>query len=142
MSRKNRFKINKNNRVCPNIKVGAGSGYHKLLPVFSFIDYIEAPQYFSEEHANEARNSLYKFLLSIKEFSKFNWGYIQSHPDVFHFHEIRKNIPILEDNYSSIDILQFKIPGQKQGRFVGFFDENNIFHILIYDSQHNIYERE
>ena len=34
------------------------------------------------------------------------------------------------------DLDQFKIQGQKQGRFIGFFDENNIFNILLYDSQH------
>lgn len=140
MGKKNRFILNNNSSK--NIQIATNSGYYKLTPIFSFADYIETSEYFSEEHANETRNSLYKFLHNIRELSKLSWGEIQSKPKTFHFHEIKKDIPILsKKEYNSVDIFQVKIPGQKQGRFIGFFDKNNVFHILIYDSQHNVYER-
>ena len=117
-----------------NIKI-SGKGYYNLNPCFSFMNYIQSNDYFSEEHSNEKRNSLYNFFKNIKQFSRITWGEMCKNNHVYHFHSFDEDLSIL-NNYQDDDIAQFKIPGQKQGRFIGFFDNENIFHILLYDSQH------
>lgn len=134
---KSKFKIPSKK---PKINFGQNNGYNQLYPKFSFVRYIENNEYFSEEHANEERHSLYNFFKCIREFSKLTWGEIKQNPKIFHCHAVTKNISILAE-YDPVDLTQFKIPGLKEGRFVGFFDEENVFNILLYDSQHNIYER-
>ena len=137
MSKKNKFKIKKNKN---DFSIHIAGGYNNLSPVFSFSKYIESSEYFSKEHSKDERNSLYNFLVNIREFSKFTWGKIKENPQIFHFHPVEKNIPILNE-YLSVDLAQFKVPGLKQGRLIGFLDEQNVFNILLYDSQHNIYSR-
>lgn len=117
-----------------NIKV-SGNGYHTLKPLFSFANYIHSDEYFSEEHSKEKRNSLYNFFQCIKKFSCITWGEMVKSKHIYHFHSFDEDLSILND-YQGYDLAQFKIPGQKQGRYIGFFDNDNIFHILIYDSQH------
>lgn len=134
---KNKFKTKTSKK---DIKFASNTGYNNSCPIFSFAKYIENSDYFNKEHSKEERNSLYNFLRNLKAFSNFTWGQIKQDSKTFHCHEIEKDIRILKE-YDTIDLTQFKIPGQKQGRFVGFFDENNVFNILIYDSQHNIYKR-
>lgn len=138
MTKKNQFKYNKPKKI--NTIMAPKCGYHDLFPVFSFKNYVVPNCYFSAEHSNEKRNSLYNFFVNIRELSQFNWGYMKNKPSVFHFHSIDEDIPGLQD-FNHIDLAQFKVPGQKQGRFIGYFDEKNIFNILIYDSQHNVYSR-
>lgn len=137
MKKNNKFKTQSPPK---DIKFVQNKGYNNSSPVFSFAKYIENPNYFSKEHSKEERNLLYNFLRNLREFSQFTWGQIKQDPKTFHFHEVEKDISILKD-YEGIDLSQFKIPGQKQGRFVGFLDANNVFNILIYDSQHSIYLR-
>lgn len=132
-----KFKISK---IKEKSKFVKNNGYNNLYPCFSFSNYIEDPRYFSKENSNEERNSLFNFFQKIKAFSTQTWGEISQKKDIFHFHSIEKDIPVLNE-YDSVDLTQFKIPGCKQGRFIGFFDENNIFNILLYDSQHTVYSR-
>ena len=45
---------------------------------------------------------------------------------------------------SALDVakyLLFKIPGEKQSRIVGYFDNENVFNIVAYDYKHSIYKR-
>lgn len=137
MTNKNKFKQKKPDQ---DSKFTANGGYNNLYPKFSFSEFVEESEYFSKEHSNEERNSLYNFFRNIKKFSKETWGDIKQKPHIYHYHPVEENISCLND-FDSIDLIQFKIPGQKQGRFVGFLDENNIFNILLYDSQHSIYSR-
>lgn len=129
---KNKFKTKSTEK---DIKFTSNTGYYNLYPSFSFSKYIESDEYFSREHSNERRNSLYNFLQNIKAFSGVTWGEMRQNPKQYHFHPFNENLSILK-SYSAVDLDQFKIQGQKQGRFIGFFDENNIFNILLYDSQH------
>ena len=61
----------------------------------------------------------------------------------FHFHEIDddKNINARLMIDEKIVIVQFKILGEKQSRIVGYFDNENVFNIVAYDYNHNIYQR-
>lgn len=132
-----KFKISK---IKENTKFKKNNGYNNLYPCFSFSKYIKDANYFSKENSYEERNSLFNFFKNIKAFSAQTWGEISRNQAMFHFHYIEKDISILNE-YASVDLTQFKIPGHKQGRFVGFFDENNVFNILLYDSQHSVYSR-
>ncbi len=129
---KNKFKTKSTKK---DIKFISNTGYYELYPSFSFGKYIKSDEYFSQEHSNEKRNSLYNFLQNIKAFSGITWGEMHQNPKQYHFHSFNENLPVLKD-YMDVDLEQFKIKGQKQGRFIGFFDKNNIFNILLYDSQH------
>ncbi len=129
----NKFKV-KTPPKKNNIKT-VSDGYYKLYPRFSFKNYIKSDEYFSEEHSNERRNSLYNFFKNIQAFSGVTWGEMRQNPKQYHFHPFNENLAVL-NKYSKIDLDQFKILGQKQGRFIGFFDQDNVFNILLYDSQH------
>ncbi len=132
---KNKFSFSTNSAPMQvSIKAGKPQ-YYKLKPIFSFEYYICSDRYFSREHSNERRNSLYNFLQNIKNFSAITWGEMKENPKVYHFHEFIENVSVL-NSYTDRDMVQFKIPGQKQGRFIGFFDNNNVFNVLLYDSQH------
>ncbi len=135
--KKNKFKTVSAKK---NAKFTANKGYENLYPSFSFKNYICSDDYFSKEHSNEKRHSLYNFLLNIKDFSNITWGEMKQDPKQYHFHQVLENLSVLKD-YSEVDLDQFKIKGMKQGRFIGFFDELNIFNILIYDSKHQTYPR-
>lgn len=135
--KKNKFKILSAKK---NAKFTTNKGYDNLYPTFSFKNYIRSDNYFSEEHSNEKRHSLYNFLLNIKDFSNITWGEMKKNSKQYHFHQVLENLPILKE-YSDVDLDQFKIKGMKQGRFIGFFDAFNVFNILLYDSQHQTYPR-
>ena len=123
-----------------NKTVGINQGYNNKCPVFSFSDYQQNDEYFSYIDSKEERNLLYNFLPNLKDFSQLSWYQIKINPAMFHCHEVEKDIKGLDD-YRDIDLVQFKLPGQKQGRIIGFFDENNVFKILLYDANHQIYKR-
>lgn len=137
MTRKNNknFKFEASKQKSKNIIKPVNSGYHDLNPTFSFKNFIESDKYFSEEHSNEKRNSLYNFFKSLEAFSSYTWGYMKQHPEIFHFHPFENELNVLNE-YKDAALDQFKVPGLKHGRFIGFFDNNNIFNILLYDSQH------
>lgn len=137
MKKNNKFKIKSFDKIA---KFATNKGYDKLYPSFSFKYYISSDEYFSEEHSNEKRHSLYNFFSNIKDFSTITWGEMKQKPKQYHFHTFSENLSVLND-YSDVDLDQFKIKGMKQGRFIGFFDELNIFNILLYDSQHQGYSR-
>ena len=108
--------------------------YYALTPIFSFAKYIETKDYFSPEDANQDRHSLFDFFRNIREFSKITWGEMRTNPKIYHFHSFEENISILA-GFNDRDLEQFKIPGLKQGRFIGFFD-GAVFNILVYDANH------
>lgn len=132
----------KHKELSKHNKIKSGNiSYYKLNPVFSFAKYKQIDDFYSVEHSNSDKNSLYNFLLNCSSFSKLTWENI-SKADQFHFHEIEEPIKGLsDDEFKDIPLLQFKLPNHKQGRFVGFIDENGIFNIVLYDYTHSIYKR-
>lgn len=131
----------KTNRVQTHNKIKSGKvAYFAFKPVFSFCDYIVDDNYFSAEDANEPRHCLYKFFENLNKFSKTTWGDMRSNPQVYHFHPMDDNISALA-RFNSCDLEQFKVPGMKHGRFIGFFDKDAVFHILLYDARHQAYKR-
>lgn len=135
---KNKFNIS---NKCPKNQMKTNEkGYYNLYPIFSFKNYICSDKYFSEENSNENRHSLYKFFKNIQKFSNITWGAMRQDPKHFHFYEFTENLPELK-NYKNTDLDYFKIMGLEKGRFIGFFDNNNTFNILLYDSQHKSYKR-
>ena len=90
MDKNYKFKQNKNNKKS-KMKTNK-PGYYNYQPIFSFFKYIQSDKYFSQEHSNEARNSLYNFFQNIKSFSEITWGEMKEHPNVYHFHSFDENI--------------------------------------------------
>lgn len=128
----NKFKVKE--PATKNIIKPGKVAYYTLTPAFSFTKYIEDKEYFSEEDSNEPRHSLFDFFRNIREFSKITWGEMRTNPKVYHFHSFDENLATLS-GFNDRDLEQFKIPGLKQGRFIGYFD-GPIFYILIYDANH------
>jgi hypothetical protein len=113
--------------------------YEKMQPVFSFKDFCKDTKFYTKEHSNSDKNSLLNFLHASKDFCCFTWSDIKKDPQ-FHAHTINKKIPKLncKDDY---ELFQFKLPNHDKGRFVGYFNENSVFCLLIYDRDHQVYER-
>lgn len=134
---KNKFKPQiRNNKYMfkPNI------GHNKLYPSFTFKNYRKS-DYFTIEDSNEARHNLYNVFDGLTQLSNFTWEWIKNNPRIFHFHDIDIYVAELHKFNDSIDYSQFKVPNLAQGRFVGYFDENNVFNIVLYDANHKIYSR-
>ena len=116
--------------------------YDNKKPVFIFQEYINS-EYYTKEDANSDKRSLYNFLNSIKDFSNYNWGDIKK-IEQFHAHSIDEdvlNIPELSAISEDVPLFQFKLPNHDCGRFIGYFDSMAIFHIVLYDRNHQIYKR-
>ncbi|MDR1236510.1 MAG: hypothetical protein LBJ96_05915 [Holosporaceae bacterium] len=111
--------------------------YEKIKPIFSFKDFHKDTEYYNKEDSNSDRNSLLNFLNAAKDFCNLTWEEIKKNKQ-FHAHTVDKTIPgfnLPED----LVLFQFKLPNHDKGRFVGYFDNNCVFHILIYDRNHQIY---
>lgn len=130
MTKNHAFKV-KQNKKQYEMKTSA-KGYYNYYPVFSFKEYIQSDNFFSKEHSNENRNSLYNFFVNLREFSKITWGQMRQDPKHFHFHPFDEDFNELKE-YKDYDLDYFKIIGQKQGRFIGYFDRDNVnvFNLLL-----------
>ncbi len=136
------IQFNQKNNQQKHYSFTTGQGYYKHHPVFSFRYYKQLDKYYSIEHSNKHKNGFYKFLNSSKDFSNMTWRDISKDSKQFHFHDIDKDIPELQDfEIKDVVFVQFKLPNHKQSRFVGFFDERSIFNIVIFDYDHNICKR-
>jgi hypothetical protein len=114
------------------------SAYEKVHPVFSFKDFRKDTKFYTKEHSNGDKNSLLNFLHASKDFCGFIWGNIKKDPQ-FHAHAVEETIQELND--IEYPLFQFKLPGHDKGRFVGYFDHCNVFCLLIYDRNHQVYKR-
>ena len=136
------MKFNQKDKHHKEFTFSTGEGYYKHHPVFSFRYYKQIDKYYSLEHSNQHKNGFYNFLNAVKDFSSMTWQDISKKSKQFHFHEVDKEIPELNDfEIEDVSFVQFKLPNHKQSRFVGFFDERNIFNIVIFDYGHNVYAR-
>lgn len=117
------------------------SGHNELHPVFSFANFKKSA-FFTPEMIT-GKSELYDFFVNMADFSTQKWKDIKTKPKIFHFHEIDndKNINAKLDVSEEIALVQFKIPGEKQSRVVGYFDSGNVFNIVVYDYNHQIYSR-
>ena len=136
------MKFNQKDKHHKDFTFTTGKGYYKYHPVFSFRYYKQIDKYYSLEHSNQHKNGFYKFLNASKDFGNMTWEDISKNSKQFHFHEVDKEIPELNDfEIEDVSFVQFKLPNHKQSRFVGFFDERNIFNVVIFDYCHNVYAR-
>jgi hypothetical protein len=117
--------------------VGLG-GYEKYFPSFSFKYFLTGTKYYTREDANSDKNSLFNFLDAMATFSNMTWGEIKRCKN-FHAHSVSEFIPELQN--LALPLFQFKLPNHGEGRFVGYFDEDSVFCVLIYDRNHKIYAR-
>ena len=117
------------------------TGYNELYPVFSFANFKES-EFFTPEMIQK-KEELYYFFVNMSKFSTQKWKDIKTKPNIYHFHEIDndKNINAKLKIDEEITLVQFKIPGEKQSRIVGYFDNENVFNIVTYDYKHLIYKR-
>jgi hypothetical protein len=113
-------------------------GYEKCFPIFSFKHFLKDTEYYTREDSSSDKNSLFNFLNSAKDFSNQTWGEIKRCHG-FHAHSVNESVP--ESNHLNVSLFQFKLPNHSEGRFVGYFDENNVFCVLLYDRNHKIYKR-
>lgn len=154
MGKKNKFKnsskdnsYNFKNSSIGNSKYHISNSpiaYEELYPIFSFAKFKKNTKYYTEEHCNLEKDTLLKFLNAVNDISQYTWGEIKRSPRQFHAHEIDENlsnIPELNDFDDEIPFFQFKLPNHDKGRFVGFFDSDGIFNIILYDRTHKIYPR-
>lgn len=139
---KNKFKF-KSNKYNPTYNIETKSvPYENKKPIFIFEEYIDS-KYYTKENANSDKRSLYNFLNSIKNFSNYTWGDIKK-IEQFHAHSIEEeisNIPELNALSAEVPYFQFKLPNHDCARFIGYFDPDAIFHIVLYDRNHNVYKR-
>lgn len=121
-----------------------GCGYDTLYPGFGFM-YFKHTSYFTEQNAKEPLCNLYDFFSALQKISTLTWREIKQKPKMFHFHEIPgdkaiyNEIKFKETVIKDTLLIQMKLPGDRESRIVGFFDEANIFNIVAYDYNHNIY---
>jgi hypothetical protein len=113
-------------------------GYEKCFPVFSFKHFVKDTEYYTCEDANSDKHGLLNFLNAVSDFSNKTWGEIKRISG-FHAHIVTKFVPELDQ--FEFSLFQFKLPNHGEGRFVGYFDENSVFCVLIYDRNHKIYAR-
>lgn len=112
---------------------------------FSFRFFSQQPEIFFGLKGVKA-SWYFSFLSKLKEYEKIDIAQI-SKARTARFHEIdwetspirRKDLSIPEQYASEKDypIFQFAI-ATSTGRFMGFFDENYIFNILVLDPKHNM----
>jgi hypothetical protein len=81
---------------------------------------------------------LFNFLNAVADFSNKTWGEIKRCCS-FHAHIV--NVHVSELDHFNVSLFQFKLPNHGEGRFVGYFDENSIFVVLLYDKNHQVYVR-
>ena len=152
MAKKNKIKNNifankydiKSSKITKKFNYGKQKvAYENHKPIFFFEDFIKESRFYTLEHSNADKNSLFNFLNSVKDISSISWGEIKRTPQ-FHAHGIDDevaNIPELNSFDDNIPFFQFKLPNHDKGRFIGYFDEKAIFHIVLYDRNHNLYKR-
>ena len=130
-----------NKKQQPHNSFAKTLGYNELYPVFSFAHFKES-NLFCPEMIQE-KSEFCNFFVNMAKFSVQKWKDIKANPRIFHFHEIDddKNINARLMIDEKIVIVQFKIPGEKQSRIVGYFDNENVFNIVAYDYNHKIYQR-
>ncbi len=119
-------------------------GYETLHPTFSFANYIKNSKYYTEEHCNNEKDTLYKFMNAMKDISSFTWREIKQNKSQFHAHDIDEKVSEISELSSfdeNIPFFQFKLPNHDKGRFIGYFDETGIFNIVLIDRMHQIYKR-
>lgn len=112
-------------------------------PIFIFEDFIKETKFYTLEHSNSDKNSLYNFLNAIKDISEKTWREMKINKS-FHAHGIDSeisNIPELNSFDNDIPFFQFKLPNHDKGRFIGYFDDKAFFHIVLYDRNHQFYKR-
>ncbi|MDD3594013.1 MAG: hypothetical protein PHX18_05235 [Candidatus Gastranaerophilales bacterium] len=120
----------------------SNNGYFKDKPVFSFKYYIKDNDYYTIEHSNQDKNCFYNFLFQSVDFCNKTWKEIFEQKRQFHFHDIEKEIDGLQSfPIEDVTFVQFTLPNFQEARFVGFFDDKNIFNIIIFDYKHCIYSR-
>ena len=117
------------------------SGYNNIYPDFSFKNY-QISEYFKEIDISN-KKEFFNFFNNIQRFSSKTWEEIKKNKKQFHFHEIEfdKGIHSKLKIPNDIELIQFKLPSDKESRIVGYFDSDNIFNIVIYDYRHQIYPR-
>lgn len=125
-------------------KITTNDGHNECTPVFSFTNYCTDKlnaKYFNK-NAICKKEEFINFFLGLRDFSQCKWKDIKTHHQ-FHYHEIDddKNINSKLSIDETIPLVQFKFPGDKESRVIGFFDSNNIFNIVLYDYSHQIYKR-
>lgn len=128
-------------RLQPHNSFAKTTGYNELYPFFSFAHFKESVFFTPDMIQDKAE--LYDFFVNIASFSTQKWKDIKINPKIFHFHEIDddKDINAKLKIDDEITLVQFKIPGEKQSRIVGYFDNENVFNIVAYDYKHSIYKR-
>jgi hypothetical protein len=112
--------------------------YEKHYPVFSFKEFRKDTRYYTKEHSNSDKNSLLNFLNAAKDFCNVTWGNLKRDGQ-FKLHAVNEAIPALGD--MDVPFFQFKLPNHDKGRFIGYFDHNCVFCVLIYDRNHQVYPR-
>lgn len=116
-----------------------GCGYDSLHPSFGF-RYFTHTSYFTEQNSKEPFCSLYDFFSALQKVSSLTWREIKTKPKMFHFHEIPGDKAIYNEiKIKDTLLIQMKLTGDRESRVVGFFDESNVFNIVAYDYNHNIY---
>jgi hypothetical protein len=113
--------------------------YEETKPIFSFKDFKKDTEYYTKEDSNSDKNSLWSFLSAAKDFCNLRWREIKR-GEQFHAHAVNK-LSLKLNHTEHYDLFQFKLPNHDRGRFIGYFDNNCVFCILIYDRKHQIYPR-
>jgi hypothetical protein len=112
--------------------------YDERFPVFSFKDFSKDTVFYTKEHSNSDKNSLFNFLNASKDFCSIKWKDIKKN-NQFHAHDV--DVDISDLSHIEYPLFQFKLPNHDKGRFIGYFNQDCVFCLLIYDRNHEVYKR-
>lgn len=116
-----------------------GKGFDNIKPIFSFAEYKNSDLFKIEDCTD--KSELHKFLSRLANFSKFTWGEIKR-SGKFHFHIVdydKKVYKLIDDK--NLELHQFKVQGDGEARIIGYFNTENIFCIVAYDYNHQLYPK-
>ena len=85
------------------------------------------------------QNDFYNFMLGCKKIVDFTWKELKEDSQ-FHCHEINNGFKFSGSIIQDFVPLQIRLPGNKQGRIVGFIDEKFVFNVVKFDKEHQIYK--
>ena len=119
--------------------------------IFKVVYHDESPLNYSFKYFNENSNSkkyyikdkrekndFFNFMSGCQKICAYTWRDLRLDSQ-FHCHDIDNGFC-----FSNLEIkdwipLQIKLPGFKQGRLVGFIDNNFVFNVVKFDKNHQIY---